>query len=60
MLQAEACNSIKKETLAQVFPCKFCEIFKNAFFTEYLWATTSEHRKQIQNYQELNGLFGFG
>ena len=27
-LQAEACNFIKKETLAQVFSCEFCEIFK--------------------------------
>ena len=23
---------IKKETLAQVFSCEFCEMFKNAFF----------------------------
>ena len=21
--------------------CKFCEIFKNTFFTEHLWTTTS-------------------
>ena len=28
----EAWNFIKKETLAQVFSCEFCEIFKNAFF----------------------------
>ena len=26
-LQAEACNFIKKETLAQVFSCEFCKIF---------------------------------
>ena len=32
---------IKKETLAQVSSCKFCEIFKNAFFTEHLWTTVS-------------------
>ena len=25
----EACNFIKKETLAQVFSCKFCKVFKN-------------------------------
>ena len=37
----EACNSIKKETLAQVFSCEFCEISKNTFFTEHLWATAS-------------------
>ena len=30
-------NFIKKEILAQVFSCEFCEISKNAFFTEHLW-----------------------
>ena len=39
-LQA-SCNFIKKETLAQVFCCEFCEIFKNTFFTELLRATVS-------------------
>ena len=34
-----ACNFIKKETLAQVFSCEFCEIFKNTFFTEHLRLT---------------------
>ena len=29
---SEACNFIKKETLAHVFSCKFCENFKNIFF----------------------------
>ena len=33
----EACNVIKKETLAQVLSCEFCEIFKSTFFTEHLW-----------------------
>ena len=33
----EACNVIKKQTLAQVFSCEFCEISKNTFFTEQLW-----------------------
>ena len=28
----EACNFIKKETLAQVFSCEFCEIYKNTFY----------------------------
>ena len=28
----QACNFIKKETLAQVFSCEFCEISKNTFF----------------------------
>ena len=27
----EACNVIKKENLAQVFSCEFCEIYKNTF-----------------------------
>ena len=27
---------IKKETLAHVFSCEFCEISKNTFFTEHL------------------------
>ena len=30
-LQALACNFIKKETLAVVFSCEFCEISKNTF-----------------------------
>ena len=30
-LQASASNFIKKETLAQVFYCEFCEIFRNIF-----------------------------
>ena len=31
-VRPEACNFIKKETLAQVFSCEFCEISKNTFF----------------------------
>ena len=30
-LQAQGCSLIKKETLAQVFSCEFCEISKNTF-----------------------------
>ena len=29
-------NFIKIDTLAQVFPCEFCEFFKNIFFAEHL------------------------
>ena len=36
-----ACNFIKKETLAQVFSCEYCEVSKNTFFTEHLWTTAS-------------------
>ena len=28
---------MKKETLAQMFSCEFCEISENTFFTEHLW-----------------------
>ena len=38
----KACNFIKKEKLAQVFFCEFCEISKNIFFTEHVLATVSE------------------
>ena len=34
---AKKSNFIKKETLAQVLSCEFCEISKNTFFTEHLW-----------------------
>ena len=36
---------IKKETLAQVFPREFCEIFRYLFFTEHLRATASSYRQ---------------
>ena len=29
------------ETLAQVFSCESCKIYKNIFFTEYFWMTAS-------------------
>ena len=31
----------QKQTLAQVFSCQFCEIFKNTFFIERLRTTAS-------------------
>ena len=37
----KACNFIKKETLAEVFSCEFCEFSKNTFFTEHLRTTAS-------------------
>ena len=39
--QSRACNFIKKETLAQVFSCEFCEISKNTFSTEHIRTTAS-------------------
>ena len=44
-----ACNSIKKETLAQVFSYEFCKSSKNTFFTEHLWATASACRASLNN-----------
>ena len=41
-LRPEACNFIKIETLAQVFPCEFCEISLNTFFTKHLRTTAFE------------------
>ena len=37
-LRTEACNFLKKETLAQVFSYEFC---KNTLFTEHLWVAAS-------------------
>ena len=31
-----------------MFSCEFCEIFKNTFFTEQLWATVSEILSIVQ------------
>ena len=45
--ESDACNFIKKETLAQVFACEFCEIYKNTFFAEHLWATASGKFRNI-------------
>ena len=36
-------NIIKKDNLAHVFSCEFCEIFKNIFFTEHLRAAVSAY-----------------
>ena len=43
-LFSQACNFIKKETLAQAFSFKFGETSKKTFFTEHLWATASLNR----------------
>ena len=36
VLKLSIANFIKKETLAEVFSCEFCEIFKKTFFTKQL------------------------
>ena len=50
---------IKKETLALVFSCEFCEISKNAFFTEHLWGTASEPRFKITLFSDELVIFLF-
>ena len=37
----EACNFVKKETLAQVFSCAFCEIYRNTFYYRTLLVAAS-------------------
>ena len=39
--KSEACNFIRKETLALMFSGEFCEIFKNTYFEEHLQTTAS-------------------
>ena len=40
--EVDTCNFIKKEQLAQLFSCEFCEISKNTFFTEPLWTNAHD------------------
>ena len=42
------------DAVAQVFSCEFWEIFRNAFFTEHLWTTTSE---TTTKFSRLNSIF---
>ena len=41
LIPATLSKNIKRDTLAQVLSCVFCEISKNTFFTEHLWTTAS-------------------
>ena len=41
LLKLMACNFIKKETLAQLFSCEFCELSRNTYFTEHVWTAAS-------------------
>ena len=58
-LQASAYNSVKKETLAQVLSCKFCEIFKIIFLTEHLRAATSDINKIRSTFMQFRVYFFF-
>ena len=50
-LQASACNFIKKQSLVQVFSCKFCHISKNTVFTEHVQTTTSTNSETCFKFQ---------
>ena len=43
----------KKETLAQIFSCEFCEISKSIFSTEHLQTTTSDFNIYGNNYLKI-------
>ena len=47
-LRPQACNVIKKETLAQVFSCEFCGNSNNTFFTEHLRTTDFESSQKFE------------
>ena len=44
----------KLQTLAQMFFCEFCKIFKNTFFAEHLRVTASDIRIQAVIIYNLN------
>ena len=46
-----ACNFVKKETLAQVFSCEFCEIFKGTFF--YRTPPVAASLSKIENFAAM-------
>ena len=48
---------IRTETLAQVFSCKFCEIFNNTIFTEHLRATVNKQALKQSNSFLLSSSF---
>ena len=54
----QACNFIKKETLAQVFSCEFCKISKNTFFTEQFRATASSFSRNTKPFSYDHQVIG--
>ena len=53
IFRPQACNFVKKQTLAEVFSCEFCEISKNTFFTEHLCATASKYMINNHDKQQI-------
>ena len=53
-MKLQACNFIKKETLAQVFSCEFGEITKNAFsYRTPLMAASVHYKKSLPSDKTL-------
>ena len=48
LIKLQVCNLIKKETVAQVFSCEFCEISKNTFFYKTPLVAASENNVTMQ------------
>ena len=49
----QACNFIKKETLAQVFPCEFSKSFLRIPFNRTPWTTASPSQKVVKGYSQF-------
>ena len=49
--QASACNFIKKQSLAQVFSCEFCDIYKNTVLTKHFRTTASTNSETYFEFQ---------
>ena len=56
----EVCNSIKKEALAQVFSCEFCEIPKNTFFYRTPLVVAPETRPLSAEWYKVLKIIHFG
>ena len=56
-LQSWVCNFINIETPAQVLSYKFCEISKNTFFTEYVWAAASKYKETFYAFDLKGKIF---
>ena len=57
-LRTSACNFIKKETLAKVFSCEFCEISKSTFFYKTPPVAASKRNRHQISFLILNEFQG--
>ena len=49
-------ETLKKETVAHMFSCEFCEMSENTFFREHLCATASDQYFYILFSYQINGI----